>query len=813
MQHPRPRCARRIVYRPLIALAAVVMAMPPECAGAQVGGERAVEGIVVAGATGSAVAGARVTAAGTALETRTDAAGRFRLSSLDTELVDIEVSAPGFLELRIDEIATASATPIRIELDLTPDFMERVQVTATKAPLRVGDLAAQTDIVDREQVDQRNDQSLTKAIEHVPGLVVSTQAGSFESVTLRGLPRDGNEFTTTLLLIDGIPQVDSRNSARVVNLPINDASTIEVLRGPSSALYGRTAIGGAVHLRTADPTPDHQFSLDLTGGEFDTLRGLARISGPIAPWGGYYLSASAEENQGYFNGPIDFEVERTALLGKFSFVPDSKSFGWLSLNTVDSDQSTPTNVPIIDGRLLTDIDPRFDRLSNLNLPGPNYHQEEDRLTGRYTRQLSPQADLVALVGYREIQYKFIDDGDVTGAPYDLANNTLTMYPFDLQTDEEILYSELRFEIDPTPDTLPSSLVVGASFEDNSGFSAGNLIYTDPDTFGWPLDYLTAAHPPRDQWQFFRFGGNDYSLESTGVFAQYIVEPSPRWVLTAGARYDRLDLDNTLTFSEGQPRAEDSFDEISPKLSATYKVVEAGSRPGVSVYASYSEAFLPPRRPSQLRPSDTPVELEPEDIENWELGIKGGAADGNLSYDATYFRADRTGIVTSVRQGPFFLPTNAGEHEYEGFEGALRWSSSPRLAAYLNIALYDNRFGDFVIESSGGDTVLTGNRLPIAPDEVYNAGLVVRPADDVDVTLDVRHIGSVMVDQGNTFELDSYTLVDLALSWRLDPVRLILSGHNLFDEEYFSNGDISNGESADPGRPRQVLLTASFQWPG
>ena len=77
-------------------------------------------------------------------------------------------------------------------------------------------------------------------------------------------------------------------------------------------------------------------------------------------------------------------------------------------------------------------------------------------------------------------------------------------------------------------------------------------------------------------------------------------------------------------------------------------------------------------------------------------------------------------------------------------------------------------------------------------------------------MDVKHTGDVAIDRGNSFTLDSYTLVDAAVSWVRDPLRVTLSAHNLFDEEYYWNGDTSLGESADPGAPRQVLLTVSFR---
>jgi outer membrane receptor protein involved in Fe transport len=173
--------------------------------------------------------------------------------------------------------------------------------------------------------------------------------------------------------------------------------------------------------------------------------------------------------------------------------------------------------------------------------------------------------------------------------------------------------------------------------------------------------------------------------------------------------------------------------------------------------------------------------------------------------------DRDGLVTSVREGPFFPDSNAGDHDYEGFEGSLQWTESSKWTAYLNAALYHNRFGHFVIQTEDGDTVLTGNRLPISPDEVWNAGVLLRPAHAFAVSVDVKYMGDVMIDQINSFELDAYTLVDAAVSWTHEPVRLTLSASNLFDEDYFWNGDISIGESADVGRPRMVLLTAAFSW--
>ena len=238
---PERRRPRRKALRRAIGISVLVLCLGPRvAAGARQAGS--IAGTVVASENGQPVPDAVVLVEGESLTAVTNAVGRFELAGAPPGAVALTVQAAGYLELRVPhvQVVAGSATPVTIELVATPNYLERVQVTASKAPLSIGEIAAQADIVDRSTIDERGDQRLTQAIAHVPGVIVSTQAGSFESVMLRGLPRDGNEFTSTLLLIDGVPQTDSRNSARVINLPIHDASSIEPTRHrPCGAGLGR----------------------------------------------------------------------------------------------------------------------------------------------------------------------------------------------------------------------------------------------------------------------------------------------------------------------------------------------------------------------------------------------------------------------------------------------------------------------------------------------------------------------------------------------------------------------------------------------
>jgi outer membrane receptor protein involved in Fe transport len=725
--------------------------------------------------------------------------------------VALVVQAPGFVNLRVPDVQVqaGAAAQVTAVLERTPNFLERVQVTATKAPLSIGDVAAQTNVVDRTTIDSRGDQTLTQAIAHIPGAVVSTQLGIFESVMLRGLPRGDPEFTNTLLLVDGVPQTTSTNGSRVVGLTIDDASDIEVVRGPNSALYGRTAIGGSVNVRTADPTPTVQGGGDFTGGEFGMLKGIAKLSGPIRHWGGYYASIGRERNSGFFDTKTggDFSDGNTAVFGKFTFVPDATSFGSISVNRVVSDDSTPTNEPIVDGQLLHTLDPRFDRLTNFNIPGPNYHQGEGRLTVNYTRQFAPWAKLIEVFGYRSVQQQFIDDGDFIGSPFDLAAHTIEQYPFSQDTTEHIGYEELRAELKPALGRIRNSLVIGGSYERTTGSVGADFIFTDPDNEGFPIDFLNPVIPPQREWQHDVQPVRNYHLGITGLFGQYMIEPASRLVLTGGGRYDRMALANT---PEGSPQLDATFDAFSPKASATIKLLGTDEHAAstLNVYGAYSHAFLPPRRPSSLTPADVTLDLRPEDIDNIEGGVKGSLFGGRVSLEGTYFWMRESGVVLTRREGPFFFPTNAGQERYKGLETGLGLVVGPKLSGFVNAAFYRNRFGDFVIQSEDGDETLTGNRLPISPDYVVNWGVTAAPRADIDATLTVKHVSAVQTDQANTFALAPYSLVDAAVTWRRGALRVTLSVHNLLDTAYYWNGD---GETADPGRPRQVLVTTSVRF--
>jgi|TARA_B100000809_G_scaffold206632_1_gene208765 iron complex outermembrane receptor protein len=759
------------------------------------------------------IAQALVRVAGTDNTVTTNQSGRFRIENVALGTRELQITALGYRTFNTAPLTVAgdSAMRVTITLESEPLKVERLIVTATKTAENSLEVPAVVTVVDRQDIVERGDVELVDAIERAPGLMHTAQANAFESIELRGMPRQGNEFETTLLLIDGVPQTDSRNSARVINLPIDHARSIEVVNGPNSALYGRTAIGGAINIITGMPTAQPRVSAELQAGEFGHIRGAVSASGPMRDRAGYFVSWSSAGNNGFYSGDPEYDVKETAVFAKFVVTPDDRSEAWVSVNTVTSDNSLPTSMPVVNGELLSDFDPRFDRFANINFPQANYHQEELRLTAFYTRDLATNISFTNTFSYRDIQYKFVESGDLIGGPF--APDTATMEPFSLQSDEEIFYEEARFAYLPTFGDIDDELLVGASFESNAGFRFGEGFHTDTLTFVMQVNYLGPL-PPREEWQPFQFGGDRYRLRTYGLYFQYQIEPLPRVLLTAAGRYDRLDLKNKETFKDGKPVSEETFDAFSPKFSALYKLLDATETESLgqinlNLYAAYSEAFKPPRSPSGLGKPGEDENLQPEDITNYEVGLKSSFLDGRASLNVTYFNMERDGVVIQRQEGPFFIPSNAGKQDFEGVEVGAAWAPMPNLSFFGNAAFYHNRFGQYVIELDSTTTIdLTGNRLPAVPDRIFNVGGSYEPIDDVGATVRFKYVSDRFSEVNNVLLLDPYQLLDASVWWSPGPVRFTLTSHNLLDERYFTSGG-SNADSVNLGWPRQLMLIASY----
>jgi catecholate siderophore receptor len=227
--------------------------------------------------------------------------------------------------------------------------------------------------------------------------------------------------------------------------------------------------------------------------------------------------------------------------------------------------------------------------------------------------------------------------------------------------------------------------------------------------------------------------------------------------------------------------------VSPRLGLVYKPIEA-----ISVYASYSESFLPRSGEQFANINGDNDKLGPNTFSNREIGVKYDFASG-LSFTAAMFEIEQRSPQVADND-PSTL--DVIESDIEGFELQLQgrvndtWSVS---------AGYSSLDGEQV--NRQGPTGLTPRELPDSMFSIWNQFYVY---DRLSIGLGLTHQSESFIDNGNTAVLPSYTRIDAAVSYDLsNDTTIQLNIENATDELYFPNAHSTTQVSV--GAPINVRL--------
>lgn len=183
--------------------------------------------------------------------------------------------------------------------------MQPIVVTATRTAHSLGDVPAAVSVVTREEIEKTPAQSVLDVLRTMPGVTVDSNRSNFGSSTynkviIRGM--GGNTLGRVLVLIDGMPAMPAGTNIFEWNSVNLDAvERIEVVRGPSSALYGSNAMGGVINIITrASPKKGFTTTLDTKYGSYHTWDSSLYHAGTLDKFS-YALSGSYLTSWG-FNG-------------------------------------------------------------------------------------------------------------------------------------------------------------------------------------------------------------------------------------------------------------------------------------------------------------------------------------------------------------------------------------------------------------------------------------------------------------------------------------------------------------------------------
>jgi iron complex outermembrane receptor protein len=544
------------------------------------------------------------------------------------------------------------------------------------------------------------------------------------------------------MLQDGIPLTTADGTTQPGNIDLGSTGQVEIIRGPSSVLYGNSA-GGVVSFRTQLPS-SRPLSVepDIQLGSYGYQRMQVKASGTKGDVGylmnltrmktdGYRDHSSAELRQA--NAVIRAELSSaTDLRGVFNFadVPFAES---PSTTTLELARNSPQSV-----RQLA-IDQGFGESSTQGQGGVTL--EHDFGDGQLLRGTgwAMWRDV-----WNPIPFRIVDLGR-TGAGF------------------RSEYVRSR-QVGSVPVTLTAGFDAAYQRDDRTEHVNGGVGSDGrAEETGLLLDQLERVY-------------------SIGPFAQASFAPWPRWNLTAGLRYDYHDFhafDHLL--DDGDQSGGRTLDAVSPAVGATYSAT-----PDLNIYGGFATGFeMPTTQELSNRPSGEGgfnTDLEPEYLKTLEFGVRGLVAGGELRYDITgYLSSLENALVRFERADEQEFFQNAGESTRRGVEVLLEWKPIPRLSTRLAYTYQNFRFKRF--ETDRDD--FSGKREPGAPPHQLFAGITHDAPFGLRSTAQLRWVDAYPVNNANSVSNWAFWVVDLRFGldrrWHGVDFRPFVGIDNLFNE--------------------------------
>lgn len=661
------------------------------------------------------------------------------------------------------------------------------RTTGTKSDLKPMQAPMSYEVYDNELLTARQVDSVNEALRYVPGVTPESRptVTIFDQYTIRGFESYRNYY-------DGLPLQTNSLWNLVAQVDAFATESVEILKGPTSVLYGSAPPGGMVNQTAKQPQSKQEtmvrarigtnklreLAVDSTGalgkdldyrlialarsedGQQVTTEETRRTIAPSVTW---RISADTKINFNLYHQKDPKMVPSTPLPASGTLT--RADYGYLEADAYAGDR----NFAGFD-RDVTMAGWKFEHKFNDSVKFlQNFRHTEAKGFQRNTYNLGLQ-----------------DDGRILNRSAYLTDERQNGYVVDNQ-----------LAIKLQSGAVSHRLLAGADYQKlNSAVRYG-------DTLGMATPTIDLANPNHQQFDVaalpLDFYTERHKIRQTQL-GLYVQDEAQMGALTllAGLRRDRYaSTDANAPTYDGFASA--SITDIaqrknSGRLAAIYQLPN-----GMAPYVNYSTSFEPTSGVDSL----TGQAFKPTTAKQIEAGVKYKSADNRTQLTAAVFDIRKQNVV--VNTPTFNQYTQTGEVQSQGAEVALRQALTDKLDLTLGLTRLDMSTTKNELDPS-----LVGKTPVWVADKQGSLWLNYYASDKLDLSGGVRYVGKSQMDAANSGTVPSYTLYDMAASYKLsEKMRLGLTVSNLGDKRYVGACYAVNNCWMGTERSVELSLYATF----
>ncbi|YCH30732.1 TonB-dependent siderophore receptor [Erwinia sp. D4-22] len=659
-------------------------------------------------------------------------------------------------------------------------YQPHSSVTAARAPMKIIDTPQNVTVVPHQFLDDRAAQDVDEALSFVSGMTQSnTLGGTQDAIIKRGFGdnRDGS------ILRDGVRSIQARNFTPT-------SERVEVLKGPSSMLYGMNEPGGLINVISKKPQLTPQVHLEGRSSSFGGGGGQLDVTGPLGTTGFAGRMIIDHDETDYWR---NFGRNRQTVI--------APSLMWYGENTTvrvaweHMEYLTPFDRgTVIDPRSGKPVDTprerRFDESYNAT------RGDQDTLSFQLEQTLSDRWRSQLTYAFSRNRYS---DNQARATAFNAETGILTRQAdATAAAESRSQMVQLTFNGDVDWGQVNHQLLFGFDYEADRTFR-GDMIRGTKDSafniydpvYGVMPASTTVSAKDSDQRE---------NVDSRGWFIQDAMRLNDNWLLLGGLRYDSFDVMS----GKGRPfktNTEASDSRLVPRAGVVYNINSWSS-----LYASYTESFKP-----NTSIATQIGALPPELGKAYEVGAKidlPGRVTGTL---ALFDIHKRNVMVSELVDGETVTRT-AGKVRSQGVELDIAGQLTDSLSLIGSYAWTDARVTSDP-ENNGNEltNVARHTAALFLTNDFGQTGLL--PADDLRAGIGARYVGRRAGDAANSFYLDDYTVADAFVAWSTPidsyKVKWQVNVKNLFDTTWYPSS--GNNLRVAVGEPREIVLKASVDF--